>query len=34
VARGLREMWRSLDTAITGIVDRVMLAHLVAPPTE
>jgi Rrf2 family protein len=27
---GLREMWRSLDTAITDVVDGVMLAHLVA----
>lgn len=29
VARGLRDMWRSLDSAITDVVDGVMLAHLV-----
>ena len=34
VTRGLRDMWRSLDTAITDVVDSVMLAHLVAPPSE
>lgn len=28
----LRDMWRSLDTAITDVVDGVMLAHLIAPP--
>lgn len=32
VARGLRDMWRSLDTAITDVVDGVTLAELVVPP--
>jgi Rrf2 family protein len=27
---GLRDMWRMLDTAITDVVDHVLLAHLVA----
>ena len=30
-APGLRDMWRSLDTAITDVVDRVMVAHLITP---
>jgi Rrf2 family protein len=30
-APGLRDMWRSLDTAITDVVDGVMLAHLISP---
>lgn len=31
-APALRDMWRSLDTAITDVVDGVMLAHLITPP--
>lgn len=31
-APGLRDMWRSLDTAITEVVDRVTLTHLIEPP--
>jgi Rrf2 family protein len=34
VARGLRDMWRSLDTAITDVVDGVMLAELVTPHSD
>jgi Rrf2 family protein len=31
-APGLRDMWRSLDTAITDVVDGVMLAQLITSP--
>jgi Rrf2 family protein len=31
---GVARMWRSLDTAITDLVDGVMLAELVVPPSE
>lgn len=31
---GLREMWRSLDTAITDVVDGVTLTQLVTRPAE